>query len=136
MPERPNGYGRAADQHDVEQITRLVANLEAGMNHNDVDLIDRQFTDDVLWVTASGKRLLGWDEMNAYHQQGLGDPPPGLRIEWTILNLNFLSPHIAVAHTKQVYLAPETGTNHGIAVLIKKNGAWWICAMQHTNVVS
>jgi uncharacterized protein (TIGR02246 family) len=136
MAERPNAYGQAADERDVEQITQLIANLEAGMNHNDVELIDRQFTDDVLWLTASGKRLMGWDAMNAYHQMGLADAPSDLRIEWRILSLHFVSPDVAVAHTKQEYLAPETGTNHGTAVLIKKDGAWWICAMQHTNAVS
>lgn len=134
MAQRPSAFGQAADRRDVEQITQVIANLEAGMNHNDVELIDRQFTEDVLWVTASGKRLLGWDEMNAYHQMGVADAPSSLRIEWRILSLHFVSPNVAVAHTKQEYQAPETGTNHGTAMLIKKNEAWWICAMQHTNV--
>ncbi|MCT7376294.1 SgcJ/EcaC family oxidoreductase [Chelativorans salis] len=136
MPDRPSAYDHAVNQHDVEQIAQVVANLGAGMNSNDVDLIDRQFTDDVLWVTASGTRLLVWYEMNAHHRQGLDDPPLDLRVTWTMLGIYFLGPDVAVADTKQDYLTPETGTKHGTAVLIKKNQTWWICSMQHTNVVS
>lgn len=135
MPERPEAYA-PADEHDIEQIGQLVAELEAGQNQNDVDLLDRRFTSDALWVTASGTRLLGWDEMNAHHRIALADAPEGLRVRFSILRLHFLSEDVAVAHTRQDYLSPETGTNHGTAVLTKKNGTWWICAMQHTNVAS
>lgn len=135
MPERPTAYRSPVDEDDISQIEALVARLEVAQNQADPVLFDQRFTVDASFVSASGTRLLGWEEVHEQHRAGLASAPPGTRVRLRILELRFLNHDVAVAHTKQEYLAPETGTNHGTVVLTKRNGSWWICAMQHTNVV-
>jgi uncharacterized protein (TIGR02246 family) len=134
MSERPDAYDTSGHEHDIRQIHERIAELEAGQNANDPARIGRPFAADILFVTASGMRLLDWNEMHALHRRSVDDAPDGRSARFSVLDLRFLTPDVAVAHTRQDYLPPESGSNHGTVVLAKKNGAWWICAMQHTNV--
>ncbi len=137
MHDRPKALDFPVSEQDASQIKELVAGLEAGFNQYDAAMFDRQFTADALFVTASGKRLLGWDEMYAYHKEALEGRQQGKQVRFSVLSLSFLSQDVAVAHTKQDYVhVPDGGANHGTVVMTRKNGAWWICAMQQTNVVA
>jgi uncharacterized protein (TIGR02246 family) len=102
-------------------------------NQGDAAAFDRRFTADALFVTASGMRLLGWEEIYAHHKQSLDRTPSDVTVRFSVLGLSFPGADAAVAHTRQDYLSEDGGTNHGTVVLTKKNGSWWICAMQHTN---
>jgi uncharacterized protein (TIGR02246 family) len=134
MPHRPKAYAFPAEDREVRAIADLVAGLQDAQNDHDAARFDRQFTADALFVTASGTRLLGWDEMYAHHKKSLDRADSSVRVRFTVLSVNFLSSDVAIAHTRQEYVSEAGASNHGTAVLTKRDGTWWICAMQHTNL--
>ena len=136
MRERPNAQEFPANEQDVTQIEDLFAELEAGFNQKDAAMLDRPFTADAVVVAPDGTMVQGWDELYAYHTARLEEPASDWHTTFSVLNVRFLSQRIAVVQTQQNTTTPEREfTNHGTAVMTKKDEEWWISTIQLTTVV-
>ncbi|TDB79825.1 SgcJ/EcaC family oxidoreductase [Micromonospora sp. KC721] len=135
MNERPAVYQVPADERDVRELEQLVAQIEIGFNHKNPAVLDGRFTDDAVLVVPDGTVLRGWDDLFAYHTARLTGPVK----EWTtriaVTAVLPLRTDVAVVHVRQDTSTPQgTFGNHGTIVAVKKDEAWWIAAMQNTNV--
>ncbi|MFD9895823.1 SgcJ/EcaC family oxidoreductase [Amycolatopsis sp. NPDC059027] len=136
MVARPAGQERSANEADVRSIRELVAKLDSAIADLDAAEFDACFTADVVFTNPAGRRFVGWEEINAYHREALAAAPEGYRSGYTIERLTFPAPDVAVLALRQhVTMAGREGfENAGTWVLVRRAGAWWIHAVQNTNV--
>ncbi|MFI6444220.1 YybH family protein [Kitasatospora sp. NPDC050543] len=136
MTKRPDVLDHTADPQDREAILELLAGVEAGFDRKDAALLGRGFAADAMVVVPDGTVLRGWDELNAHHLRRLGGPAREWRMVLTTLDLRFLGADAAVVLFRQEMTTPERlFANHGTATVVRRDGRWWIAALQNTNVV-
>lgn len=135
MTDRPAAHDTPADDEDVQQITEIFTELESAFVEHDAVKFDGRFTSDIVFTAVNGHRFHGWEEIHAYHKERLEHHAEGIRTWYEIDGITFPSPDIATAFVRQPVTTPEgERTNVGTWVLTKKNGTWWICAIQNTGV--
>lgn len=130
--------GVEAPQADIEAIIRRVAELEYAQQHEQVEDFMRLFRPDAVWVTAVGRQLIGWEEINAFTHHVL----PGAMTEWTatyeVVHILFVRPDVAVVNVRQRPVTldgrPYDGWPKGspVYVMAKDEGEWKIAAGQNT----
>lgn len=131
--------GRADDEAAIRAI---VADVEAGFNADDADLMDRHVAADATIVTALGHELRGRDEVHAASVAGLAGPLAGQRARYVVTDVTFVRPDVALAH-KRAWAIDEDGADIDVGhamvalyVLTQEDGRWWIRARQNTLVPS
>lgn len=135
MPERPKAQDLPADEQEMRQITDLFTGLEEGFNQKDPTMLDHQFTSDAVMIAPDGTMVQGWDDLIAYHTERLNEPASDWKTRFSIIDVNFINQDIAIVFSRQETTTPNGEIiNQGTTVLTHKNGNWWICAMQSTNV--
>jgi hypothetical protein len=53
----------------AEAVARLVGELQAGLYERDADMYNRQFASDVLWGSAFGATVQGYEQLHAIHSR-------------------------------------------------------------------
>jgi uncharacterized protein (TIGR02246 family) len=130
------------DDHAAEReaITARVAELEAAQQHERPDEFMRLFRRDAVWVTAHGRRLVGWDEINAFTHQVLPGAMKESTATYEVVHVVFARPDVAVVAVRQRPLAldgtPLPGQPEGrpTYVMAKEGDEWMIVAGQNTQV--
>ncbi|MFB4315811.1 SgcJ/EcaC family oxidoreductase [Actinomadura sp. 21ATH] len=139
---RAGATGRPAvnsgvDEADLARLRRLVADLEDGFNRKRAAVLDRPFAADAVVVVPDGTLIRGWDDLFAYHTARLAGAVADWRTRVTLLDAASPNPGTAVLHLRQETTGPDLAfANHGTAVAVRRDGAWWISALQNTNVAS
>ncbi|MGW1998068.1 SgcJ/EcaC family oxidoreductase [Embleya sp. NPDC001921] len=135
MTARPSVYGPAVSGQDRRDLEQLIAQIETGFNQKDPAVIDGPFSDDAVVIVPDGTVLRGWSNLFEYHTARLNGPVTGWTTRITMTDISSPAPDLAILHLRQDTTTPQGAfANHGTAVAVRKDGAWWISAMQNTNV--
>ncbi|MFK8911472.1 SgcJ/EcaC family oxidoreductase [Streptomyces sp. YS-3] len=135
----------AADgqQGDVEAIVRSVAEVQYAQQNELVDAFMSNFrTQHPVWTTAHGKRLSGWDEIDAFTRQVLPGAMAQSTATYEVVRILFIRPDVAAVnvHQRPVSLdgqpLKDQPEGRPMYVLAKENGRWRIAAAQNTRVFS
>ncbi len=134
---RPAGMIDNSNMQARSEITSVFARLEDGFHQQNADIFDEHFSRDAVQVTAAGQRMTGWDAIHRYHKERLEGHAHGLRVVLNAESIGFLAPTVAIVHTLQETTVGEGDVrcNSGTWTLIERDGKWWVCAVQQTNVV-
>ena len=125
---------------DREAITRRVAELQRAQQHERPDDFMRLFRHDAVWVTAHGRRLVGWDEINTFTQQVLPGAMKDSTAIYEVVHVVFARPDVAIVAVRQRPVAldgtPLVGQQEGrpTYVMANEKGEWMIVAGQNTQV--
>lgn len=130
------------DDHtaDVAAIEAIVANVEAGFNAKDAELMNRHVADDATIVSAMGQQLHGREAVMAASVSGLAGALADERARYAVTDVAFVRPDVALAH-KRAWAVDADGNDIDVGhamvalyVLAKEDGRWWIRARQNTLV--
>ncbi|WP_280264047.1 SgcJ/EcaC family oxidoreductase [Nocardia wallacei] len=133
---RPAAYGPPVTEQQLRELEELVASIETGFNDKDAAVLDGRFTRDAVVIVPDGTTLRGWDELFAYHTARLRGPVADWTTRIHVVGAHALGPDTAVVHMRQRTTTPQGDfSNHGTAVVVRRDGAWWFAALQNTNVV-
>ncbi|MFF5209173.1 SgcJ/EcaC family oxidoreductase [Streptosporangium sp. NPDC000396] len=131
-----------ARQDEVDAIVRLVAGVEHAQQNELPEAFMSLFrTQDPVWTTAHGKRLSGWEEINAFTHKVLPGAMKHSTASYEVVRILFVRPDVAVVNVRQrpVRLdgSPRDDYPEGrpFYVLAKDDGEWKIAAAQNTQVV-
>ena len=122
---------------DSAAIKHVVARLEHAQQHELPDEFMSLLRADAVWVTAHGKRLTGWDEINAFTQMVLPGAMSDSMATYTVVNTLFIRPDVAVVnvHQRPVALDGEpldAQEGRPMYVMSKEDNGWKIAAAQNT----
>ncbi|HEY8523514.1 MAG TPA: SgcJ/EcaC family oxidoreductase [Acidimicrobiales bacterium] len=139
----PTVEDRSVDHaSDVAAIRALVADVEAGFNTNDPDLLVRPFIANGSAVNVAGVALTGRAEMRAAAERGLAGPLAGDHARYELADLVFLRPDVAVGHklaravTADGELIDAEPSMIALYVFVKEGGRWWVAARQNTAIAA
>lgn len=125
---------------DVAAIEAIVADVEAGFNGNDAELMNRHVAADATIVNAVGQQLDGREAIMAASIAGLAGSLVDERARYRVTDVTFVRPDVAVAH-KRAWAIDGDGNDldvghamNALYVLTKDEGRWWIRARQNTLV--
>ena len=129
----------AIGAEDEAAIRAIVADVEAGFNDNDADLLLRHVAEDALIVNAVGHVLRGGDAIEASTRAGLAGPLRDARAHYRVTDIELLAPDVAVAH-KSAWATAEAADSgappemNALYVLVRRDGRWFIARRQNTLV--
>ena len=95
---------------------------------------------DAVWVTAHGKRLTGWDEINAFTQRVLPGAMKDSTARYDVAHVLFVrrtSPSSTSANARSptpASLWSECPRRGPVYVMVKERDAWMIAAGQNTQI--
>ncbi|WP_410582607.1 SgcJ/EcaC family oxidoreductase [Amycolatopsis sp. lyj-108] len=137
MTVRPLAHDIPGDEEDIRAITAVFTELEAAFAEHDAAKFDARFAEDVIFTAVNGVRFTGWDDIHAYHQERLEHHAEGIRTWYEIDRITFPAPGAALVFVRQpVRTEHGTRSNIGTWVLSKKDGQWWVAAIQNTAVAA
>lgn len=125
-------------QQDVALIAVRVAELERSQQQERVDDFMRLLTPEAVWVTAHGKRLTGWNEINEFTQIVLPGAMKDSTASYEVVHISFVRPDVAVVNVRQRPVThdgePLEGLPEGspVYVMVKDSSQWKIAAGQNT----
>lgn len=135
MTDRPTVHGPLAAEQELRDLERLIVQIETGFNEKNPAVLDGPFSGDAVVIVPDGTVLRGWHNLFEYHTARLGGPVTGWTTRIKILDVSSPAPDLAILHIRQDTTTPHGAiANHGTVVAVKKEGTWWIGAMQNTNV--
>ncbi|MFD9482899.1 SgcJ/EcaC family oxidoreductase [Streptomyces sp. NPDC059991] len=135
----------AADgqQADVEAIVRFVVGVQYAQQNELVDAFMSNFRKQhPVWTTAHGKRLSGWDEIDAFTRQVLPGAMKQSTASYEVVRILFVRPDVAAVNVRQRPVTldgqpiEDEPEGRPMYVLAKDNGRWRIAAAQNTRVFS
>ncbi|WP_068018843.1 SgcJ/EcaC family oxidoreductase [Nocardia mexicana] len=137
--EAPTVEDTATDHtDDTAAIRRLVADVEAGYNTNDAELMTSGFIGNATVVNAVGTLLTGRDELLTSSRAGLAGFLKDEYVRYDVTDITFLRPDVAIAH-KVARATTADGepidadpAMIALYVLVKEDGRWWAAARQNT----
>jgi uncharacterized protein (TIGR02246 family) len=142
MTSRPVVGTTGADA--AAAVVAFRAGLQAGHDQHDADILNHQFSSDVVWGSPYGALINGYDQLHPIHvrfQQGAGEKPP---FRYEVRHVLGLSDEVVVAHIARVALDaggeplppsadPEQPFSEmAMYVLVRRDGRWWLAAGQNT----
>lgn len=137
METRPTALPGPADDTDTERIREVFSELEAAFAAQDAAAFDARFTADIVFTAVDGRRFHGWEPIHAYHKERLENHAGGIRTWYEVESVGFPAPGVAVAAVRQPVVTPvDERANVGTWVLVKRDGRWWVCAIQNTGVAA
>ena len=141
MSNKPEIHdSREERQEEIDAIRRTITDMEAAFNQHDADKLDRHFTKNATWVNVVGVRLSGWKQINETHKITLAGPLRNSYARYTVENIHFVRPDVAIAHIRQYPTTSEGITiengqgSLAIYVMVKEQGMWKVAAGQNTFV--
>jgi uncharacterized protein (TIGR02246 family) len=123
---------------DEAAIRDVLAQLGDGWRKGDGAAFAAPFAEDALYITATGDRLTGRQEIADLHQRIFDGVFKGTRLGGALQRMRGVSPDVVlVQSTGGILFAGETDSAvkpNGIAttVLAKQDGAWQIVSFQNT----
>lgn len=129
-----------AQRQDVALIEERVAELERAQQQERVEDFMRLITPDAVWVTAHGKRLTGWNEINEFTQRVLPGAMKESTARYQVVHVSFVRDDVAVVNVRQRPIThdgePLAGQPEGnpVYVMAKEGDAWMIAAGQNTQI--
>lgn len=142
MTARPN-VGIASTEAAAAAET-FRAGLQAGHDQRDADILNHQFSADVVWGSPYGALIDGYDHLHPIHvrfQQGAGEQP---QFRYEVRHVLGLGDEVVVAHIARVALdsdgeplppssdPAQPFSEMAMYVLVRRDGQWWLAAGQHT----
>ena len=126
------------DPSDRQAIEALIADIERGVNTDDVSLAVEHFAEDAWATTVGGHRSSGWDHLLESHREAFAGPLRGQYARYRIGDLTFVAPNVAVVH-KLAWAADAEGSVQSdepamtaLCVVVKHEDRWWIAARANT----
>ncbi|WP_280234904.1 SgcJ/EcaC family oxidoreductase [Nocardia cyriacigeorgica] len=133
---RPSSSADESESTDIAEIEGLFRHLEAALSAGDAAAFDDVFTEDIMFINPAGRIFRGWNELHTYHRAVLGKSTAA-QARYDIIAVRFLTTDHAIVNLEQTLNTPEFSlTNRGTWVLVRRDGAWWVCSAQNTNVVN
>jgi uncharacterized protein (TIGR02246 family) len=125
-------------QADIEAIRQIIADIEAGFNTNNPDLLVEHLMQNATIVNVMGKQVSGWHNIFDVSVRGLTGALRDEYARYVVQDILFLRPDVAIA-----YKEAEATTANGeiieggqrmiaLYVLVKEQGRWWVAARQNT----
>lgn len=137
MTDRPATHAASPNDADVRQIRELFSELEAAFTEHDAVKFDARLTSDIIFTAVNGLRFHGWEDIHAYHKERLENHAVGIETWYEIEAVSFPAPDVAVAFVRQPMITSAgKRSNVGTWVLTRKDGVWWVCAIQNTGVAT
>lgn len=132
----------ASQQVDEDEIRRIQARWDDAWNRHDIKTLSALVAEDVRFVNVAGNVLNGRDEFEKLQTRTHATQFKDSVRTVTGTEIKFLSPDIAVAHVrwgmqgdKDADGTPRPPRNGVMMqVLVRRDGAWTIVAVQNTNV--
>lgn len=125
-------------QNDLALIAQVVAAVEKTQRDRDPEGFMHLLTRDAVWVTALGKRLTGWDEINAFTHKVLTPALGEHYASYEIAHVTFLTDMVAAVNVVQKPIDgsgnPDGDEPEGrpLYVVTKVDGNWLIAIGQNT----
>ncbi|WP_460696766.1 SgcJ/EcaC family oxidoreductase [Nocardia thraciensis] len=139
--EAPTVDDTATDHtDDAVAIRQLVADVEAGYNTNDAELMISGFTGNATVVNAVGMLLTGRDDLLTSSRAGLAGFLKDEYVRYDVTGITFLRPDVAIAHkvaratTADGELIDTDPAMIALYVLVEQDGRWWAEARQNTPI--
>lgn len=133
----------SAGGDDVPAVAALVAAVEHAQQNELPDAFMSLFrADGPVWTTAHGRRLEGWDEINAFTHKVLPGAMRDSTAVYDIERVLFVRPDVAVVNVRQRPIRPDGDPLPAVPegrpfyVLAKDGDTWRIAAAQNTQVVT
>ncbi len=128
----------AADscRDDVDAITELVTDLERAQRNEQPAAFTGLFQTDTVWVTAHGKRLTGWDEINEFTHRVLPGAMRESTATYEVCHILFVRPDVAVVNVRQRPIfsdgspVPDVPEGRPVYVLARNDGIWSACTTE------
>ncbi|MEV0092032.1 SgcJ/EcaC family oxidoreductase [Streptomyces sp. NPDC050738] len=128
----------------IEAIREVVATVQHTQRNELVDEFIALFRPDAIWTTASGKVLIGREEIAAFTRKVLPGAMRELSVSYEVVHVLFLRPDVAAVKVRQRYLTldgePVEGENAGegspLYVMTEEAGRWMLAANQNTGVAA
>ncbi len=125
---------------DVAAIRGLLADVEAGVNRNDADLLVAGMAENATAVGVNGALLTGRSAVLEVSRAFLAGPLRDQQARYELHDVVFLRPDVAIAH-KYAYALDADGqpkdVGHAMVALyvfVKEGDRWWIASRQNTLV--
>jgi uncharacterized protein (TIGR02246 family) len=145
--DRPTlDLGGTASETALKAVAGLVADLQAGWDHHDAEISNRQYANDILWGSPFGTTLQGYDTLHAIHVRLKQQARGGTSSRFQIVQVLAPTPDVAIAHVRRVALddhgqaiEPADDTSGSFSemamyVLVRRGTTWWVAAGQNTPV--
>jgi uncharacterized protein (TIGR02246 family) len=126
---------------DIEDIKKVVAEIEHAQRHELVDDFVALFRHDAIWTTGHGRILSGRDEIAAFTRQVLPGAMADLTPSYEVVHVLAIRPDVVAVKVRQRYFtragepADEEGEGTPLYVMTRENGRWLLTACQNTVVV-
>jgi uncharacterized protein (TIGR02246 family) len=131
-------HPRAAKDADVDEIRRIVADIETGFNTKDGELTVRHFAEDGWSIGVTGVRVAGREALLDAHRTALAGPLRDQYARYRVGEIAFLRPDVAIAQKYATATDPQgrpielDHTMIALYVLVKDGGRWQVAARQNT----
>jgi uncharacterized protein (TIGR02246 family) len=128
------------DAADVAALDALLRGLVDAWNDGDLEAYARPFTDDAVYVTYFGRKLMGREGIAEGHRRVFAGAYRGSRLLNTQASYRFLRPDVVVAvQDGGVETAPgaspeDDQRNTLTYVLVKNEGEWEIASFHNARV--
>lgn len=123
---------------DEAAIRQVIASVEAGFNAKDAALMNQPMSQNASVVNVHGMQFTGWDAIQDVSLRGLAGSLVDEYVRYSLIDLVFLRPDVAIAHKQAVATTAEgqviegEQTMIGLYVLVKEGGSWWVASRQNT----
>ncbi|MEU9031269.1 SgcJ/EcaC family oxidoreductase [Streptomyces sp. NPDC048383] len=123
---------------DIEAIHRLVATVERSQRNKDPEEFLSLFHPDVIWTTAHGRILLGFDAVAEFTRKVLPEATWDGEVSYEVAHVLFIRPDVAAVKVSQIYRSPAGETRGAPLYVVSKqdDGRWLLTACQNTGVVA
>lgn len=129
-------------QLEEERIRHVVAMVEQTQRDRDPAGFMRLLCPDTTWVTALGRTLSGWEEINAFTHRVLTPSIGDKYAAYEVVGVKFLSATVAAVNVWQRPIDadgnPDLDETEGrpLYVMVKKGSDWRISVAQNTQVAA
>jgi PPOX class F420-dependent enzyme/OxyR family protein/uncharacterized protein (TIGR02246 family) len=143
---RPSlGLGPGATEAASIAATRLIEELQAGLDTRDANLYNCHFALDVIWGSPYGATVTGYDTLHAIHTHLHQNPVVGPS-RYEIVQVLTPAAGIAIAQVARYSLdadgqpiEPSSDPGSGFSemaqyVLVRRDRQWWLAAGQNTPI--
>ncbi|WP_329118289.1 SgcJ/EcaC family oxidoreductase [Streptomyces sp. NBC_01465] len=142
MSHTDNTHGQMHDPR-IDAIKEVVATVEHAQRNELVEEFVGLFRADAIWTTATGKVLIGRDEIADFTRKVLPGAMREISASYEVVHVLFLRPDVAAVKVRQRYLtldgaplavADGGGEGSPLYVMTEEDGRWLLTANQNTGV--